>query len=254
MRKPCVAGQFYPADGEKLREMVESFLFSCEKVGAKGILVPHAGYVYSGRIAGFAYSRIEVPEVVAIIGPNHTGYGEPVGVSDEDFMTPLGTVKCYGEGVKKIDSIDNLSHRFEHSIEVQLPFLQVMRKDFCLIAITMMDQRYDTATSLGKKLHEALPEGSLVIASSDMSHYVPKEIAEKKDSMAIENMKRMDAEGLYNTVVENDITMCGYGCAIVMMTFASLRGAERGELLKYGSSGDVEPMREVVGYCAMAFD
>jgi len=251
MRKPCVAGQFYPADGEKLKAMVESFLFPCEKIRAKGILVPHAGYVYSGRIAGFAYSRIEVPEVVAIIGPNHTGYGKPVGVADEDFMTPLGIVKCYD--VRKIDSIDNLSHLFEHSIEVQLPFLQIMRKDFYLVAVTMMDQRCETAVSLGKKLHETLPEGSLVIASSDMSHYVPKEIAEKKDSMAIEKMKKLDTEGLYNTVVENDITMCGYGCAIAMMTFASLRGAEKGELLKYGSSGDVEPMREVVGYCAMAF-
>lgn len=251
MRKPCVAGQFYPADGGELRAMVGSFLFPCEKIRAKGILVPHAGYVYSGRIAGFAYSRIEIPEVVVVIGPNHTGYGKPVGVSDEDFMTPLGTVRCYD--VKKIDSIDNLSHLFEHSIEVQLPFLQVMRKDFYLVAITMMDQRCETAVSLGKKLHEALPEGSLVIASSDMSHYVPKETAEKNDFKAIEKMKRLDAEGLYNTVVENDITMCGYGCAIAMMTFASLRGAERGELLKHGSSGDVEPMREVVGYCAMAF-
>jgi len=253
MRKPCVAGQFYPADGEKLRAMVESFLFSCEKVRAKGIVVPHAGYVYSGRIAGFAYSRIDVPEVVAIIGPNHTGYGKPVGVADEDFLTPLGIVRCYKKGVDKLGTIDNLSHLFEHSIEVQLPFLQVVKKDFYLVAITMMDQRYETAVSLGKKLHEALPEGSLVIASSDMSHYVPKEVAEKKDSLAIEKMEKLDAEGLYNTVVENDITMCGYGCAIAMMTFASLRGAEKGELLKYGSSGDVEPMREVVGYCAMAF-
>ena len=251
MREPCVAGQFYPANPDKLRAMVESFLFSCERIRARGVLAPHAGYVYSGRVAGYVYSRIETPDIVVVIGPNHTGYGKPVGISDEDFRTPLGTVECYRQSA--LGNVDNLSHLFEHSIEVQLPFLQVLKKDFRLVAVTMMDQRYETAVSLGRRLHETMPEDTLVIASSDMCHYVPEEVAEKKDLMAIEEMKRMNARGLYDTVVENDITMCGYGCAIAMMTFASLRGAEEGELLKHGTSGDAEPMREVVGYCAMTF-
>jgi hypothetical protein len=251
MREPCVAGQFYPANPDKLRAMVESFLFSCERIRAQGVLAPHAGYVYSGRVAGYAYSRIEVSDIVVVIGPNHTGYGKPVGISDEDFRTPLGTVECYRQST--LGSVDKLSHLFEHSIEVQLPFLQVLKKDFRLVAITMMDQRHETAVSLGRKLHEVMPEDTLVIASSDMCHYVPEEVAEKKDQMAIEEMKRMDTRGLYDTVLKNDITMCGYGCAIAMMTFASLRGAEKGELLKHGTSGDAEPMSEVVGYCAMAF-
>jgi hypothetical protein len=233
--------------------VVSSFLFPCKKRRGKAILAPHAGYTYSGKIAGYSYSHVDVPDVVAIVGPNHTGYGKPVGVADEDFLTPLGVVRCHKESVDKLGNADNLSHLFEHSIEVQLPFLQVVKNDFYLVAITMMDQRHETAFSLGKELHEALPEDSLVIASSDMSHYVPEEVAKSKDFKAIERMEKLDAEGLYNTVVENDITMCGYGCAMAAMVFSSLRGAEMGELLKYGTSGDVEPMREVVGYCAMAF-
>lgn len=254
-RKPCVAGQFYPADGRELRALIESFIFKQEKKkDVRGVLAPHAGYVYSGRVAGYAYSAVDFPDVIAVIGPNHTGYGKPVGVSGEDFITPLGTVKCYREGADKIGKdffMDNMSHLFEHSIEVQLPFLQMMKKDFQLVAITMMDQRYDTAMSLGRALDNHLPKNALVIASSDMCHYVPAEVAEKKDFMAIEMIQRMDTKGLYDTVIGNDITMCGYGCAIAMMNFSLLRGAERAELLKHGTSADAEPMREVVGYCSM---
>jgi hypothetical protein len=254
-RKPCVAGQFYPEDPGELRAVVESFIAKREKIrGARGLLSPHAGYAYSGRVAGYAYSAVDFPDIIAVVGPNHTGYGKPVGVSTEDFITPLGTVRCYREGADSIGkdfSVDNVSHIFEHSVEVQLPFLQVVKGDFQLIAITMMDQSYDTAMSLGRSLDKHLPDSAIVIASSDMCHYVPLDVAERKDGLAIERIQEMDTKGLYDTVIDNDITMCGYGCAIAMMCFSLLRGADRAELLKHGTSADAQPMRDVVGYCSM---
>ena len=256
IREPCVAGQFYPADPGKLRRTISQMMLeSKKKMKAKGALVPHAGYYYSGGVASHVYSTVDFPDLIAIIGPNHTGYGKTVGVSSEDFKTPLGVVKSDQEIVGKIVEKgipeDNLSHKFEHSIEVQLPFLQFVKKDFKIVAITMMDQRLETSLKLGEILNGTLPENSMVIASSDMSHYVPREIALHKDKFVIDEIKKLDPEGLYHAVTTKNISMCGYGCAIAMLNFAILRKSKKAKLLKYATSGDVEPMPKAVGYCAM---
>ena len=256
IREPCVAGQFYPLDPGELKRMISRMILKGKvKIKAKGVLVPHAGYYFSGEVASHAYATIDFPDLIAIIGPNHTGYGKTVGVSSEDFKTPLGVVKSDQEIVGKIVEKgvpeDNLSHKFEHSIEVQLPFLQFVKKDFKIVAITMMDQRLETSLKLGEILNGTLPEKSLVIASSDMSHYVPREIALYKDKMVIDAIKKLNPEGLYRAVTTKNISMCGYGCAIAMLNFAILRKSKKAKLLKYATSGDVEPMPKAVGYCAM---
>ena len=255
IRKARVAGQFYPGGREDLLGAVESFLFTPgERVNAKGVLSPHAGYVYSGGIAGSLYSTVNFPETIAVIGPNHTGHGKRIGISDEDFETPLGIVSHSRNVVGALSRVfgtDNVSHVFEHSIEVQLPFLQVVGGKFELIAITMMDQSLHSSLTLGETLNEVMPENGMVIASSDMSHYVPRAEAERKDKLAIGAIEKIDPELLHRTIEDNDITMCGYGCATAMLHFSRLRGAHEGKLLRYGTSGDVSPMRDVVGYASM---
>ena len=256
IREPCVAGQFYPFGPEELRRTISQMMpKGKERKKVKGALVPHAGYHYSGGVASHVYATIDFPDLIAIIGPNHTGYGKAVGISSEDFKTPLGVVESDQEIVGKIVEKgipeDNLSHKFEHSIEVQLPFLQFVKKDFKIVAITMMDQSLETSLKIGEVLNETLPEKSLVIASSDMSHYVPREIALYKDKMVIDAIKKLNPEGLYRAVTTKNISMCGYGCAIAMLNFAILRKSKKAKLLKYATSGDVEPMPKAVGYCAM---
>lgn len=223
----------------------------------RGLVVPHAGYMYSGPVAAHAYyalARDGFPEVFVILGPNHTGMGSSVAVTTEDFQTPLGVAQVDKELVQRIVkgvvSDDITAHRGEHSIEVQLPFLQYIKEEISFVPICMALQDFRTATEVGKTIREATSGMDVtVIASTDFSHYVPARIATQKDGLIIDEIVGLNPKRMYEKVVRENVSMCGYGPVVAMLT--AVQGKE-GKLLKYATSGDVSPMREVVGYGAIA--
>ena len=271
VRQPAVAGYFYQASSSRLKDQVEKFLVEKDaRIRALGILSPHAGLVYSGAVAGAVYSSIELPDTFVLIGPNHTGLGAPVSImTSGEWRTPLGTVsvdeslaKAIVKNSKRIED-DMLAHVREHSLEVQLPFIQFSREQVKIVPIQLMDTRLETCLDVGSAVAKAIEdlglraaEGEapkvLVVASSDMSHYVPAETAKRKDHMAIERILALDARGLYETVRNEDITMCGYGPAVAMLTACTSLGATKAELIKYANSGDVSgDYDQVVGYAGI---
>ena len=271
LRQAAVAGYFYQGSSPALREQVERFLVpGATKIKAFGIVSPHAGLVYSGSVAGAVYSSIELPGTFVLIGPNHTGLGAPVSIMAKgNWETPLGTVRIDEELAAAILSRsrlvreDTLAHLKEHSLEVQLPFIQCLKKEFTIVPIQMMDTRLDTCLALGNAIADAIAEcgvrsaefkskGVLIVASSDMSHYISADAAKKKDHKAIKRMLDLDAQGLYHTVRDEDITMCGYGPAVAMLTACKALGATKAELVKYANSGEVSgDFDQVVGYAGV---
>jgi AmmeMemoRadiSam system protein B len=220
--------------------------------------------VYSGSVAGAVYSSIDLPGTFILIGPNHTGLGEPVSLMAKgEWETPLGRVRI-DEGLaaailsrSRLVREDTLAHLKEHSLEVQLPFIQYLKKEFTIVPIQMMDTRLETCLALGSAVAEAVREqaketGVLIVASSDMSHYISAEAAKKKDHKAIQRILDLDAQGLYYTVRDEDITMCGYGPAVAMLTACKALGAKKAELIKYANSGEVSgDYDQVVGYAGI---
>lgn len=271
VRRPAVAGQFYPGNEEKLKENIEDCfthelgpgsLPSKEGKGGniKGLVCPHAGYVFSGPVAAHSYKALVesgIPETVIILGPNHHGMGAGIAVADEDHKTPLGTVEIDKEMVNSLtkdDSllqVDNMAHSREHSLEVQLPFLQYFSDSFKVVPICCSKQDLKSAKKVGEKIRKTTEgKDTVVIASTDLSHYVLKENAKKKDNKAIDRIVANDPKGLFDRVQKENISMCGYGPVVSMMIGS---GGTEGELLKYATSGDVTPQKEVVGYSAIAF-
>ena len=270
MRRPTVAGTFY-ADGERaLREQIERCFtgplgpgrlpkLGSAKRSVLGGIAPHAGYAYSGMVAAHLYERIAddgFPKTFVILGPNHTGRGSGLAVGSEDFETPLGVAKIDRELAKALrkDLVDedDEAHRHEHSIEVQLPFLQFISPDFKIVPICMGFQDYDAAVSVGKTIREEVKvRDVVVIASTDFSHYVPASVAKKKDGLALEAIKAMDPKALYDVVRDEDISMCGYGP--VMATLIACAGGKP-TVLKYANSGDVHRMADVVGYASVVIE
>lgn len=217
-------------------------------------MVPHAGLVFSGPVAAHVYSEMAadgMPEAVVIIGPNHTGYGKAISASSEDFETPLGVVRSDREIVARLRGvveIDRAAHMYEHSLEVQLPFLQYLDPEVKVVPIVMGRQDLLMARETAKVLREACAgKDVLYLASSDLSHYLPAEAAREKDQKVLERILKMDAEGVFEVVRRNDISMCGYGPVATMLMAC---GGTRSRLLHYGNSGDVRPMADVVGYAA----
>jgi MEMO1 family protein len=264
-RQAAVAGYFYKGSYSALMDQVERFLVPrAKKIKALGIVSPHAGLVYSGSVAGAVYSSIELPGTFILIGPNHTGLGAPVSLMAKgEWETPLGTVRI-DEGLaaailsrSRLVREDTLAHLKEHSLEVQLPFIQYLKKEFMIVPIQMMDTRLETCLALGNAVAEAVREqaketGVLIVASSDMSHYISAEAAKKKDHKAIQRILDLDAQGLYYTVRDEDITMCGYGPAVAMLTACKALGAKKAELIKYTNSGEVSGDHDqVVGYAGI---
>ncbi|QLH74763.1 MAG: MEMO1 family protein [Methanomassiliicoccales archaeon] len=267
VRRPAVAGQFYSSRAASLRAEVEGCFLSPIGPGMLpklalngprrivGAMVPHAGLMYSGPVAAHVYNAIAsdgFPETFVIIGPNHHGVGKGVAVSTEDFETPLGEVKVDRELVSRLRGVveqDRVAHMYEHSIEVQLPFLQYIRPDIKLVAISMGYQDHETAKELASSIRRAA-EGKdiIVLASSDMSHYVPPSTAKGMDSKVIERILALDAKGVYDAVNRLGVSMCGYGPAMAMLMASD---GSKAELLKYATSGDVTPMQQVVGYAGI---
>ena len=288
VRKPAVAGQFYDEDKTDLEQQIrECFLdkrgprdlpeTKQGKKNIKGLVVPHAGYMYSGAIAAHSYhylSKNGFADTFIILGPNHTGMGSGVSVTAEGgWETPLGTVpinETLAEQLwKGIIDKDETTHIYEHSIEVQLPFLQFSAGDkkFYFVPVCMTMQDFKTSQEVGKILADAIKntdENIVIVASSDFSHagfnYMSmppsglrvNEYAERQDKLAIEKILDMDPEGLIDTIHKNNITMCGYGPVATMLIASRLLDAEKVELLKYGTSYEVQPSSSCVGYGALA--
>ncbi len=266
MRDPVVAGQFYAGRKEKLEKQIEECYTSPLGPGKVpelsegernivGAVVPHAGYVFSGPVASHVYSALAgdgFPETFVIIGPNHQGGGKRVALTTEDFKTPLGTMKIDQELASKLEewiSNDPMPHQYEHSIEVQLPFIQHISSDVEFLPIVMNVQDYEASKRVGEWIRKGTKDKDVVVvASSDLSHYVLKSTAEKKDRMVIEKILDLDAQGVHNTVVKENVSACGYGPIVAMMEACE---AEHAELLKYATSGDVREMNEVVGYAGI---
>jgi len=269
MRVPAVAGQFYEDEPAALRRQVEACYTHPLGPGKipvledgprtlRGLVVPHAGLVYSGPVAAHAYAalgRDGPPEVVVILGPNHTGLGASVAVGTVDWEVPIGRMRCDTDLARRLASRppmteDMVAHRFEHSIEVQLPFLLHLGLKAPFVPVCVGSQDLDPAVAVGERVREAIQgRDALVIASTDFSHYVPKEQAYERDRLAYEEILRGDVKGFWRTIRKHDVSMCGYGPVMAMLTAV---GPVRPQLLKYATSGDVSPMREVVGYASMA--
>lgn len=263
LREPAVAGQFYPGSPDELRAMIGSFVDqNTEKEDVIGLVAPHAGYIYSGAVVGAVLSRVKFKDTFIVIGPNHTGRGKPVSIVTEGtWKTPLGEVKIDTKLAQKLVSIssylteDVLAHEFEHAIEVQLPFLQYFKKDVKIVPIIVGTADPEAFKQVGHDIAQALSElktEAVIFASSDMNHYEPQGTSQKKDRQAINAMLKLDPDELVKRIGEQNITMCGYGPASIMLVAAKDLGANKAELVKYQTSGDVSgDYNAVVGYAGI---
>jgi AmmeMemoRadiSam system protein B len=263
VRQPAVAGQFYTGDAEELRGELRTFVTSTgggEKV--LGIIAPHAGYVYSGAVAGEVYGAVSVPRDVIILGPNHHGIGARTALyPDGQWITPLGAVninsRLAGLVRKHAPQVeeDPVAHLHEHSLEVQVPFLQHVRPDVAIVPLCLGFGDYASCFALGNGIAEAIREFDadvLIVASSDMTHYESAKSARAKDEEALREIIALDPEGLLRVCRNMGITMCGVIPATVMLVAALKLGASRARLVKYATSGDVTgDMRQVVAYAAL---
>lgn len=260
IRRPAVAGQFYPGSKELLRKTVDSYLDSDrEPRDVLGLAAPHAGYVYSGATAGRTYASAIIPEKCVIISPNHTGAGARAAVMTEgEWMTPLGNVPIdtalAADLLKRCPLLagDSTAHVAEHSLEVQLPFLQERQPSLSIVPITIQHANFNSCETIGRAIASAIKESGkkiLIVASTDMNHYENEEITKKKDNLAIEKVVGLDPEGLINTCGEYGITMCGVIPTAIMLVACIKLGATKGELIEHSTSGDVSgDFGAVVGY------
>ena len=280
LRQPAVAGAFYPDNPEILKKTIENcFLddFGVGEIPSIGefegddyplnIMVPHAGYQYSGAIASHGYCRLVqngFPEVFIILSPNHTGYGREISVFNEgEWITPLGSVQIddeFAEAIishSDIASADFTAHRYEHSIEVQLPFLQYFSDNFKIVPITMGSQSFTATNDLAKAIFEAandLNKSYCVIASTDLSHFNNQEKANTVDGFVLEDIEEMNEFKLFEEVIQYNITMCGYGPVMTTIALSKMSNKSNCEILAYKTSGDVTgDLSSVVGYASGIF-
>jgi len=247
IRKAIVAGSFYPDTREEIINFIEKKLtIKGEKYNAISIMVPHAGYIFSGKTAMSVYNSINIPDQVIIIGPNHTGLGPPLSIMTEGIWeTPMGNAQIDSELAENILTnsrylkADTFAHLNEHSIEVQLPMLIYFKSDFKFVPIVMGNYSIQFINDLSNAIIKAAESNVLVVASSDMSHYVSRREAKELDSLAIEKIKNLDSLGLMEVVYEYDISMCGSGPMAVAINYSKERGAKEAILLDYTDSGEV---------------
>ncbi len=263
IRSPAVAGKFYPESPAKLEKMIQGMVD--EKVGREeviGLVSPHAGYIYSGSVAAATIARVKPKDTFIILGPNHSGRGKPFSIMTEGtWQTPLGEVAIDSRLAKQIlDGSayleeDESAHQSEHSIEVQLPFLQYFMKDFRLVPIVLTHATGSVYKEIGSAIARAVKDSSrevVIIASSDMTHYEPDESARRKDNSAIEAMLALDEDELLKRVDESKISMCGYAPVVSLISAVKELGAREAELVSYQTSGDTTgDYRSVVGYAGI---
>jgi AmmeMemoRadiSam system protein B len=264
-RMPAVSGQFYPGTASGLsRSLLELTREVKERSPAIGVVAPHAGYAYSGAVAGELFSSIQIPGRAVVFCPNHTGIGEDAAImSHGAWRMPWGDVPIDEELAARLENAcpllreDASAHSREHSIEVQLPFLHRFRPDVRIVPVALGRLSLENCRELGENAADAIAgdsERPLLVASSDMSHYVPDAVARKKDRLAIDRMLALDPEGLYATVRTERISMCGVLPATVVLFAARRLGATSARLIRYATSGDVSrEFDQVVGYAGLAF-
>jgi AmmeMemoRadiSam system protein B len=278
VRRPTQAGTFYEGTAESLKGQIKNCFIhelgpgkipEIVKAGPRhvlGLVCPHAGYMYSGPVAAHAYYKLASdgkPDVAVIFGPNHTGYGSALAVMNEgSWRTPLGDVEVDNDIANQIVSksqivdVDESAHRLEHSIEVQLPFLQYLYgSNFKIVPICFLMQDLSSAREAGKATAKVLAgKNAIIIASSDMTHYEPQQSASRKDRQVLEAVEAMDEAKLYSIIETQGMTVCGYGPIIALITAAKNLGAKEAKLLCYKTSGDViGDYSSVVGYAAVCF-
>jgi hypothetical protein len=263
IRNPIVAGQFYPGSPVGLKRMIEGMVEpKAEKVEVIGLVSPHAGYVYSGFVAGAVMSRIKFKDTFVILGPNHTGRGKSFSImSKGGWRTPLGDVEIDSELGRRILAAssyleeDSAAHQYEHSLEVQVPFLQFFKPEVKIVPIVLAHGDGAVYKKIGREMIGAIKEskrGVVILASSDMTHYEPHESAKRKDSKAIEAILALDEDELLKRVDELDISMCGYAPVVSLISAAKGLGAKEAELVKYQTSGDTSgDYSAVVGYAGI---
>ena len=274
IRTPAVAGMFYPSEKNELKESIhQCFLHSFgpgklppteEKKKIYGVICPHAGYMYSGPIACHSFYSIssESPELFIIIGPNHWGVGCNVAaMKDCSWETPLGQVEVDSDAASELSKISNIvdldffSHTKEHSLEVQVPMLQEVYSKFKILPIILIDQEKNAAEEIGEAVATiSKQKNSMIIGSSDFTHYEPNEFAHEQDKALIEPILDLDVDQFYKVLYEKNVTACGYGAIASTMIACKKLGATKGELLKYATSGDVTgDTSSVVGYGSIIF-
>jgi len=279
IRYPRVAGSFYAGSAGPLKRQIEECfrhrfgpreLPKIDEKGSRkvlGLVCPHAGYMYSGPVAANAYHRLAsdgLVDLFVILGPNHHGIGSGVAVMHTGvWRTPLGDVEIASETAKEIANrsdiidVDESAHTYEHSIEVQLPFLQyIYGSSFKFVPICFLMQDLDTCREVGKTLADALEgKNAVIVASTDMTHYEPQRKATEKDGKALDAVTRLDEELFYYVLRSNNVSACGYGPVAALMTAAKKVGVEKGEILSYRTSGDITgDTSSVVGYAALTFE
>ncbi|HRU38817.1 MAG TPA: AmmeMemoRadiSam system protein B [Candidatus Goldiibacteriota bacterium] len=258
LREPAFAGMFYEKDPAALRKQVEALVFKKdEKLDAVAVIVPHAGYVYSGKVAAEVFSSVKIPPLIILLGPNHTGDGAPVSVMSEGvWRTPLGDVKINepiaAEILKKSACCqkDSRAHLREHSLEVQLPLLQALRKNFTIVPIALGEYNSanlrETAAAIASVLKG---RDALIVASTDLTHYEDAAQARKKDMAVLEAIEALDADRMVREVAEKEISMCGWMPSFVAIKAAKQLGAKKGVVIRYANSGEASgDFSSVVGY------
>ena len=265
VRPPAVAGRFYPRDPDNLRAEVRTYLSQTSQqqpLKATGCLVPHAGYMYSGHVAGAVFSALEIPQLCLVLCPNHTGVGRALAIMSEGaWETPLGRVPIDGAFAAALKQRcplleeDSSAHRDEHAIEVELPFLQARQPQLNFVPIALGARHFDALDQLGDAIADVIAARNsrvLIVASSDMNHYESDAITRVKDRSAIEPILSLDARVLYDVVTQQNISMCGFGPAVAMLAATRKLGATSAKLVKYATSGDVSADRDrVVGYAGI---
>ena len=265
IREPSVSGQFYPASPEELKSMIRGMVDEkAAKEDVIGYYAPHAGYIYSGPVVGATVSRVNFKDTCVILGPSHYGMGEPFSILTEGaWRTPLGDVEIDSELAKAILANasnlreDRLAHLREHSIEVQLPFIQYFRPDVKFVPILLSHTNAAVYRSIGVAIARAIKDSGkevVIVASGDMNHYESQKITHTKDRQAIESILKLEAGELLERIQEFNISMCGYGTAACLIYAAKEFGMVKTELVKYQTSGDItHDFSAVVGYAGILF-
>jgi len=267
LRLPAVAGRFYPSNSAELTALIRKYTVADaghSPIPLRACLVPHAGYVYSGHVAGAVLARIALPRKIIILGVRHYPRGEPAAIlSSGAWRTPLGDARIdeeFAEALKKACPLlqeDSVAHSMEHSLEVQLPFLQVLAPEFTFVPVALGTVQFESLVRVGEAIGsvlEAWKENVLLLTTSDLNHYEDDSTTRVKDRKAIEQLLALEPRGLYDTCRNEEISMCGLGPAVAMITALNALGVKESELVKYATSADVSGDRSaVVGYAGMIF-
>ncbi len=263
IRKPAVAGRFYAGEKDTLKHNLQELRpeTTPERQKAIAVVSPHAGYMYSGAVAAETFAQVEIPETVIILGPNHHGLGAPVALSTATWEMPMGNGIVNQEMAKQLMKesnsiqLDEQAHKFEHSLEVQLPFLQEQQENLSIIPLVISQVSYPLCQEVGAAIAKVISrakEDVLIVASSDMTHYEPREAADKKDHYALKKLADMVPSTLYHSVLDHQISMCGIVPVTITLIAALALGATKTKLICYTDSGEITGVTDqVVGYAGV---